>query len=343
MSEDNSKSVPKKRGRKPKNAIDTTNTIISVESGPTSVTGDLSSVVEPAVNPPPKKRGRKPKGGKIVENEPSTVGAPEAVMNVILHLKCSLKDLNANQNSYMEPYNQNMNTSFEPLVPDIKPGADFGSNYTVSTNQQPGDRHVSDNVCVEIKSEYDDNETKLIWKKLKQLEQNLNHNHTDNFKSDCFWCTCPFDNPPCFVPKCYIKDTYDVYGCFCTPECASAFLMNENIDSSAKFERYYLLNHIYGEIYSYAKNIKPAPSPFYMLNKYYGNMTIQEYRTLLSDERLFLIVDKPMTRIMPELHQSNDDHILSHKLIPSNQSTKQVKKSMTKNDALVEKFGLASK
>ena len=177
MSEDNSKPVPKKRGRKPKNAIDTTNTIISVESGsgsvPSFTTEDASSTVENAAKPPPKKRGRKPKGGKIVETEPSAAGTPEAIMNVILHLKCSLKDLNANQNSYMEPYNPNMNTPFEPLVTDIEPVADFGSNYTVSTNQHSGDRHVSDNACVEIKSEYDDNETKLIWKKLKQLEHRV--------------------------------------------------------------------------------------------------------------------------------------------------------------------------
>ena len=119
--------------------------------------------------------------------------------------------------------------------------------------------------------------------------------------------------------------------------------MEENIDSSTKFERYYLLNHIYGGIYEYAKNIKPAPSPFYMLNKYYGNLSIQEYRALLNDERLFLVVDKPMTRIMPELHQTNDDHILSNKIIPSNQASNRFKRPTTKNDALAENFGLAQK
>ena len=34
----------------------------------------------------------------------------------------------------------------------------------------------------------------------------------------------------------------------------------------------------------------------------YGNLTIQEYRKLLKSERLLLIVDKPLTRILPELH-----------------------------------------
>jgi hypothetical protein len=72
-------------------------------------------------------------------------------------------------------------------------------------------------------------------------------------------------------------------------------------------------------------------------------LSIQEYRALLRNERLFLIVDKPLTRILPELHEDNDDFIINHKIIPSN--TYQVKKkiqrkSQSKNNILNEKFGL---
>ena len=334
MSMDDSKPVPKKRGRKPKTQTETTNTIISVASS--------SELSESGVKTAPKKRGRKPKGGKIVEPEQAPKDSTEPKINVILHLKCSLKDLQATQANYLEPYNSNINGGFEPLNHDLDttPINHIGSNYPVM-EERPINKDNQPTICEEI--EHDETETKLIWKKLKQLEQNLNHNHTDNFKSDCFWCICSFDNPPCYIPKCHFKDTYNVYGCFCSPECGAGFLMNENIDSSTKFERYYLLNHIYGGIYDYSKNIKPAPSPYYMLNKYYGNLTIQEYRALLNDERLFLVVDKPMTRIMPELHQTNDDHILSNKIIPSNQSSKSFKKPTTKNDALVENFGILQK
>ena len=120
--------------------------------------------------------------------------------------------------------------------------------------------------------------------------------------------------------------------------------MNENIDSSVKFERYYLLNHIYAKIYNYTKNIKPAPNPYYILDKFCGNLSIQEYRALLNNERLFLIVDKPLTRIFPELHEDNDDFIINNKIIPSN--TYQIKKKIqkkgatSKNNIVNEKFGL---
>jgi hypothetical protein len=159
-------------------------------------------------------------------------------------------------------------------------------------------------------------ETKEIWKKIKILEHNL-HNNVSDKKSACFWCTFDFDNPSIFIPKYQIKDTYHVYGCFCSPECAVAYLMEENIDSSIKFERYSLLNNIYSKIYEYTKNIKPAPNPHYMLDKFYGNLSIQEYRNLLKSHRLYLMIDKPLTRILPEYYEENDDFIINHKVIPS--------------------------
>ena len=183
-----------------------------------------------------------------------------------------------------------------------------------------------------------------MWQKLKQLEHNLHTNNISDKKSACFWCTCEFDNPQIYIPKYYMSNSnsYQVYGCFCSPECAVASLMVENIDSSTKFERYHFLNHLYAKIFDYKKNIKPAPNPYYMLEKYYGNLSIQEYRSLLRNERLFLIVDKPLTRILPELHEDNDDFMLNNKIIPSNnyQLKKRTQKKHNKTNILNETFGL---
>jgi hypothetical protein len=203
--------------------------------------------------------------------------------------------------------------------------------------------------CYEC-DDYDDesgckDSTKEIWKKLKQLEHNLHINNVNNKRSACFWDTCEFDNPPIYIPKHFINGTYHVYGCFCSPECGVAYLMNENIDSSTKFERYHLLNHVYAKIYDYKKNIKPAANPYYMLEKYYGNLSIQEYRSLLRNERLFLIVDKPLTRILPELHEDNDDFILNNKIIPSNNynvKTRLQRKKQNKSSIINEKFGTSN-
>jgi hypothetical protein len=157
-------------------------------------------------------------------------------------------------------------------------------------------------------------DNKNIYKKLQELSQQLKSNNITK-KCACFWCTYDFDNEAIMIPKYELKGVYHCYGNFCSPECAASFLMNENVDSSKKFERYYLLNNVYCKIYNYEKNIKCAPSPFYMLEKYYGNLNIQEYRKLLKNERLLLLVDKPLAKLLPELYDENEDYILNNKHI----------------------------
>jgi hypothetical protein len=297
------------------------------------------------VKSPGKKRGRKPKGGKIIQQNLPIVEQKENKPNIILHLKCSLKDLQLSGD-----YNSNFTSSniesftFAATKSDCfyeiinKPEND----NIMATSEIIGSTNIN-NISYNDVQDDEGCETKEIWRKLKILERNLHCNNISDKKSACFWCSYDFDNPPIYIPKHFIKDSYHVYGCFCSPECAVAHLMEENIDSSTKFERYYLINHIYSKIYQYTKNIKPAPNPHYMLEKYYGNLTIQEYRSLLKSERLFLIVDKPLTRILPEFHEDNDDFIINNKIIPSNnyQLKKRIqKKQQTKNNIVNERFGM---
>jgi hypothetical protein len=297
-----------------------------------------------------KKRGRKPKGGKIIVNTPISNVVVTEKQNVILHLKCHLKDLQTPNNlsgtaNYIESYSflghHNTNLNYEIIggenIHIINNSHNNGHNsHNINNNDDNDDYDCDDEESVNKDA------TKEIWRKLKQLEHNLHINNVNNKKSCCFWDTCEFDNPPVYIPKHFFNNSYEVYGCFCSPECGVAYLMNETLDSSTKFERYHMFNHIYTKIYNYKKNIKPAPNPLYMLDKFYGNLSIQEYRSLLRNERLFLIVDKPLTRVLPELHEDNDDFILNNKIIPSN--TYQIKsrlqrKKQNKNSILNEKFG----
>lgn len=294
------------------------------------------------VAPVMKKRGRKPKGGKIVQKNMLNLEQKEKKPNVILHLKCHISDLiseNENNENAIEPFN--FCTSKNELLYDVIYKAEIINNelpFQLNNNldfstEQNNYENKTDN-------------TKEIWRKLKILEKSLHLNNLTDKKSACFWCSYDFDNTPIYIPKFYMKDSYHVYGCFCSPECATAHLMSESIDTSTKFERYHLLNHIYSKIYDYKKNIKPAPNPYYMLERFYGNLNIQEYRALLKSERLFLIVDKPLTRILPELHEDNDEFIINNKIIPSSTNNNfQVKrnilkKTTNKSTILQENFGI---
>jgi len=189
--------------------------------------------------------------------------------------------------------------------------------------------------------------TKEIWEKLNILKRNLRTNNVSDKRSACFWCTYEFDNPAIHIPKQYNGDCLEVYGCFCSPECALAYLKNEQLDDSTKWERYALLNNVYSKIYDYNKNVKPAPNPHYTLDKYYGNLTIQQYRKLLNKERIYMVVDKPMTKILPELYEENNEipnvynNLLDNKLSSVNNfrlKRSQIKQS--KSNALTNTFNL---
>ena len=179
------------------------------------------------------------------------------------------------------------------------------NNTTNNNNNNPFNN-------IEDKQDYEERlNIKDINNKLKKLKINFYKNTLSDKKSACFWCTYDYDNHTCYIPKYEIDGNIHGYGSFCRPECAVAYLMKENIDDSTKFERYHLLNQVYSKIYDYNKNIKPSPNPYYLLDKFYGNLSIQEYRKLLKSEHLLLVIDKPLTRILPELHEDNEDIMLN--------------------------------
>jgi hypothetical protein len=321
--------LKKKRGRKKKQEIEVSDNpniqYILSEQIDTPQFIDTPDIVI-------KKRGRKPKGGKIITKIENNITKPISVSNIILHLKCSLTDLN--------DYNIQINQQItDPLIynPSIPPSIMTYNNtnnafasytntdvntdqlqnfaYSETTNKQS----ISDTICSLCSNKYNETEEidetdevsfKDINQKLKKLKINLYKNTVDT-KSACFWCTYDYDNTACYIPKYNTDESIFGYGSFCRPECAVAFLMKENIDDSTKFERYHLLNQIYSKIYNYKKNIKPAPNPYYLLDKFYGNLSIQEYRKLLKSEHMLLVIDKPLTRILPELHEDNEEFILN--------------------------------
>jgi len=271
----------KKRGRKPK---------------------PKPEVIEPHT---PKKRGRKPKGGKIVINALDKSKDSEYVTeNVILHLKCNSDDINNGSLNDIGTIEDN-NLSFQ-VIDDQNDEEPEPTGQSVSETTETDPPIISHNIHEDLKKTEMLQPNKHISEKLIELQKNFYFNDIQTNNSACFWCTCGFDHTSVQIPKHKLNDQYSVYGCFCSPECAVAYLMNESIDSSQKYERYQLLNYLYSNIYNHVTNIKPAPDPRYFLDKYMGNLTIDEYRQLLSQDRLFMVVDKPITRILPEIYEETD-------------------------------------
>ena len=275
-------------------------------------------VEEPKV---PKKRGRKPKGGKIITSALTDKSIVLHEINIILHLKCTSYDIKSKNN-------------IEDSVNYYEPSDNYHIiNKNIITKESNEEIHVN--------NEHGRKTNTILWNKIKELSIYLHTNNIINKKSACFWCTHDFDNPPIYIPKHSLNKTYHCYGCFCSPECATAFLFKEPIDNATRFERYHLLNHLYGKIFNYTNNFKPAPNPYYTLDKYYGNLSINEFREQIKREQQIFIVDKPLTRVLPELLEDNNDFILNQHSIPS--SSKYVlrkKNKQSKVDIMNENFNL---
>ena len=317
---------------------------------------NTSDIMEKPIDMP-KKRGRKPKGGKITPIIKSCNDVVEQSKNVILHLKCSLNDLSGQNKS-------DIGTNIIPDIKVISNSTDMPNSMTAynsndntygiyNNNEIIYNKETISDIKPEVLPTIEDKHKidNMVLNKINDLKINLSKNNISDKRSDCFWCSCEFHNSPIFVPKREKNEGYEVYGCFCTPECGVAYLMNENIDSSIKFERYQMMNFIYGKSLGYANNIKPAPDPHYLLDKFYGTLSIEEYRSSLRNNNLLIFIDKPLTHVFPEMiNDAHDFTIMKDNNTSGSSSLSQYKikkastgankKTKTKNDIINEKFGL---
>ena len=121
--------------------------------------------------------------------------------------------------------------------------------------------------------------------------------HTD---IACFWCSHAFEGRPCIVPEREEGGVYRVYGNFCCPECAVAYLLEETLDSTTRWERMALLHRVYGPYYNF-KRIFPAPARA-SLKIFGGPMSIQSYRNTVRERKVRVDIQiPPMVSILGSL------------------------------------------
>lgn len=118
----------------------------------------------------------------------------------------------------------------------------------------------------------------------------------------CFWCCHNFDSAPFAIPSHILDEVWYMYGNFCSPECATAYLFKEQIDSHVQWERYALLNSLYAEDanigHKSPNGIRPAP-PREVLRMFGGSMDITEYRAVLHERKLRVdVMTPPMVSII---------------------------------------------
>jgi hypothetical protein len=290
---------------------------------------ELLSPSRSAAKEPTSAYKKKTKGAKLIEAFVPEIITNVKPINIILQLKCSIREID----EYIHKSNWKFqNVSYNPTVPmDIQAYEDnslhksFGNysssivteipvlnipeNPNKSTETNSNDTNNSKCACCLSKESDEKNVLNEIEiQKIKQLKIAFYKNEMQDKKADCFWCSYSYDNDPCYILQYGYNNEIYGHGSFCSPECGVAFLFGKQStwDDSAKTEAYQLMNYYYGKPNGFQQSIKPALSPYYFLDKFYGNLTIQEYRKLTKSNHMMLIVDKPVTRILPEIHEDND-------------------------------------
>ena len=106
----------------------------------------------------------------------------------------------------------------------------------------------------------------------------------------CFWCCEHFTGRPCVVPSQIVDQVWQVYGNFCTPQCAMAYLLSEILDTHTRWERIALLNRLYAS--SCHGRVYPAPSRE-SLQRFGGPISPEDFRAICEEQRIRVDIHLP--------------------------------------------------
>jgi hypothetical protein len=294
----------KKRGRKPK-AETLTETTLNILSGDSQqIPNDLQSTLKNVLNvtidnegvtmetnPPKKgKRGRKPKTVYVSYDLPiveeTNISSLSDDENVIVRLNimdASLDD-DGSSSSTEQPYAYNHDTYHNiPNINDIVRESQETMTHEPFVNTNP----------LKIVSVLKDFE-----------EKNKNKEWPLNTSISCYWCCHRFENAPIGIPVNVVNDAFEVYGCFCSLECAAAYNFDQNKNQDEMWERYNLLNLMSRRMRLH--NVVRSAPPRLALKIFGGHLDIDAFRAFNNTKKLVNINFPPMTSITQQLEEIND-------------------------------------
>jgi hypothetical protein len=128
-------------------------------------------------------------------------------------------------------------------------------------------------------------------------------NETKNFTPKntdihCWWCDYPFDNLPVYLPSSYSDGTFNVFGNFCSFNCAMRYNNERCSDYKCK-ARNSLLHNMKYKMTGFNTPIKPADDRELLQSKG-GPLSITKYRSNFEVPSLNIKLDMPP--VIPLVH-----------------------------------------
>jgi hypothetical protein len=291
--------VKKRRGRKSKDPNDTIEIAQPVKKA--NISTDTESTTS--------KRGRKPKCVYSTQDAVSSIqqGSLSDDENIIVRLNVvdtvetpngENADLLEDEHPYAynrDDYSNMSNSSFQ--------------HYNISGCSHEGPQSTADGTTNHLR----------VVNVLKDFEEKNKVNEwPSNTSICCYWCCHRFDNAPYGIPVNFVNDNFDVFGCFCSLECAAAynFKMNDYVDEM--WERYNLLNLLFRRM-NFGTVVKAAPDRL-ALKIFGGYMDIDEFRAFFKSNKMVNVNFPPMSSLTQQIEEVNEHEINSEfKYIPLDQ------------------------
>lgn len=325
-----SEEIKKKRGRKPKVVLD----IKKDDTDPVIIN---STPLEEQETLKKNKRGRKPKfvysTQDITQIQQTSLSDDE---NIIVRL-----NINENINNFDDSNLEN-NHIFDDEHPYAYNRDEYCNLSNISEINENLFNNDSNNNINEVKTNQPDLKIVNLLKDFE--EKNKVNEWPSNTSISCYWCCHKFDNAPFGIPVNFTNNNFDVFGCFCSLECASAynFKMHDNIDEM--WERYNLMNLLYRKL-NLGKIVKPAPDRL-SLKIFGGYLDINEFRNYFKSCKLINVNFPPMSSLTQQIEEINDYELNNdYKYIPLDQDRidkYKAKVMFKRNKPLINKNSLES-
>ena len=218
---------------------------------------------------------------------------PEIRKPLIAHLPIQSKNVSffdniihydPNPPGTIEPYNSSADTFFSS---DVAAYASETSIATVtSIEEKKKEAVITANQQSQTNHEQHRNAVLLVQFKESSEVKAL----PEETEVSCFWCCHQFKGRPTVLPIRDEGEYLQVYGNFCCPECAMAYLFDMRQDSHTRWEQLALLNRVYGDYVG--GKIKPAPHRS-ILKIFGGPMSIDEFRDVITQKKVRIDIHIP--------------------------------------------------
>jgi hypothetical protein len=182
--------------------------------------------------------------------------------------------------------------------------------------------------CDHHQEDTNDQSLKIVHVLKDFEEKNKNNEWPSNTSICCYWCCHRFDNAPYGIPVNFHSNRFNVYGCFCSLECAAAYNFKSSESLDEIWERFNLLNLLARKIgygcepgqditsQSGCYIVKPAPERL-TLKVFGGFLDIDAFRSYHKTNKVVNINFPPMTSLTQQIEEINEYELNSEmKFIP---------------------------